>query len=205
MYYPLKLVINPKNWGLFVARKADPAFQHVARKILERDQYRCQFCGFHAEAYQEIVNLDGNYRNNKLSNMVTACPLCAQCGFVEAVGRNDFGGGRLIYFNEMTQNELNSLCHVLFCAMFNETAYYDTAQRIYRSLKFRAQPVEDKFGETASHPHVFGKMLIEQYSDLSLLSEKIFKDLRLLPTYASFKPQLEEWSTSAAEELAMTD
>lgn len=200
--YPLKLAVNPENWDLYIARKADPAFRRVRNKILVRDQYQCQFCGFQAEEYQEIVNLDGNYRNNKLSNMTTACVFCAQCGFIEAVGRNDFGGGKLIYLPDMAQPELNSLCHVLFCAMFNGTAYHDMAQRLYRSFKFRSQPIEDKFGDEAGNPNVFGKMMIEYGKDREKLCEKIFKDFRLLPMYGAFKKELEQWSASAAEELA---
>jgi intracellular multiplication protein IcmJ len=198
----LKLSINPSGWNLFRRRKADPAFRPIRDKIFNRDSHVCQFCGFQAQEYQEIINLDQNYRNNKFSNMVTACCFCTQCFFIEKVGNAGFGGGKLIYLPEMKQEELNSFCHVIFCAMTNASGYRDTAQMIYRDLKFRVQPIEEKFGVGASSPNVFGQMLVECQSNKEVSVEKEFADFRLLPTYAKFKKQLTDWAASAAEELA---
>jgi intracellular multiplication protein IcmJ len=200
--YPLELSINPKNWELFMRRKANPAFWRVSDKIFVRDLYTCRFCGFQAREYTEVINLDGDYRNNKLSNMVTACVFCAQCCFLEAVGQHDFGGGKLIYLPEMTQTELNSFCHVLFCAITNGTSYSDTAQSLYQTLKFRSQPIEDKFGVGMSDPSVFSRILLEYEGDPKDLAEKILIDFRLVPSYVKFRKQLERWAASAAEELA---
>lgn len=197
-------MINPDNWSLYLRRKADPAFRRIRDKVFERDQHTCQFCGFQAREYQDVVNVDGNYRNNRLNNMVTACCFCAQCFFIEAVGQAGFGGGKLIYLPEMTQVELNSLCHVLFCAMTNGTSYRETAQDVYRSLKFRAQPVEDKYGPGTSNPNLFGQMLLEYEGTEKGKAEEILKNFRLLPSYARFKKELEQWAASAAEELAST-
>ena len=159
--YPLKLSATPGAWRIFVARKADPAFLSFSEKVLRRDNYTCQFCGFQARDFQEIVNLDQNYNNNKLSNLVTACCFCSQCFFLEAVGVGDFGGGTLIYLPEIKQADLDSFCHVLFCAIANDTGYKTTAQSIYRSLKIRSQTVEEQFGEGMSNPAVLGQLLIE--------------------------------------------
>lgn len=201
--YPLQLSINPEGWRIFVARKADKAFQLMQNKVFARDHYSCQFCGFQAHDYQEVVNLDGNYRNNQIANMVTACCFCAQCYFIEAVGQSGYGGGRLIYLPEMTQPELNSFCHVMFCAMTNGTNYQGTAQNIYRSLKFRTQPVEDKFGVGMSNPNLFGQILIENDTvEQKETLTQILKNLRLLPSYARFRKQLGHWAAAAAEELA---
>ena len=71
--------------------------------------------------------------------MITACCFCTQCLFLQAVGLDEMGGGQLIYLPEISQADLNSFCHVLFCAMENNTGYQDSAQSIYRSLKFRSQ------------------------------------------------------------------
>jgi len=203
MMYPLKLSINPKNWELHMRRKADPAFLRIRDKILVRDRHMCQFCGFQAREYQEVVNLDENYYNNKLNNMATACVFCTQCFFIEAVGQHDFGGGNLIYLPEMTQAELNSFCHVLFCAMTNGTGYSDTSQSLYQTLKFRSQPIEDKFGSGMSDPCIFSRVLLEyEGKGKEELMKKILTNFRLLPSYVKFKKQLERWAASAAEELA---
>jgi intracellular multiplication protein IcmJ len=94
--YPIKLNANPGGWRIYTARKSDPAFANFSKKILRRDNYTCQYCGFQAREYQEIVNLDQNYHNNKISNLVTACCFCTQCFFLESVGVSGYGGGTLI-------------------------------------------------------------------------------------------------------------
>ena len=201
--HALRLYVNPENWPLYLRRKADPAFRKVRDRIFKRDHFTCQFCGFQAREYHDVVNLDGNYRNNKFKNMITACCFCAQCFFIEEAGRGGFGGGKLIYLPEMSQIELNSFCHVVFCAMTNGTNYREISQTIYRGLKFRSQPIEDKFGVGASNPAVFGQMLLEYDGEnAEEIRENLLSNFRLLPTYAKFKKQLERWATSAVEELA---
>jgi intracellular multiplication protein IcmJ len=198
----LSLAVNLAGWRIFVRRKLDKAFLPVQKRIFERDAYTCQFCGFQAKEYQEIVNLDGNYANNKLGNMLTACCFCSQCLFLESVGVDEMGGGQLIYMPEMSQADLNSFCHVLFCAMENNTAYQDSAQSIYRSLKFRSQIIENKFGTGTSNPNVMGQIIIESQAEMP--SEKkgdVLKDVRLLPSQAKFRAQLEAWAAAALKEL----
>jgi len=202
-FYPIELSATPDAWRLFSTRKSDPEFQKFARQVLMRDQYTCQFCGFQASQYQEVVNLDQNYRNNKLSNLVTACCFCTQCFFLEAVGKDDYGGGVLIYFPEMTQNDLNGMCHVLFCAMANATNYRTDAQNVYRSFKLRTQMVEKQLGEGMSDPALFGRMLIDAPDTQRLqVKKEILTYLRLLPSHTKFSKQIEDWARAAMEELA---
>ena len=200
--YPLKLHVNPEGWRAFMARKTDPAFQNFSKKVLRRDNYACQFCGFHARDYQEVVNLDQNYINNKLSNLVTACCFCTQCFFLDSVGMGGFGGGSLIYLPEISQNNLDSFCHVIFCAIANDTGYKSTSQSIYRSLKMRTQAVDDQFGEGSSTPTIFGQLLVEAKAKESGNLDKILENLRLLPSRASFREQIERWAATALSELA---
>lgn len=197
----LQLAANLTGWRIFVRRKQDKAFLPVQKRVFERDIYTCQYCGFQAKEFQEVVNIDGNYNNNKLSNMITACCFCTQCLFLQSVGLDEMGGGQLIYLPEMSQADLNSFCHVLFCAMGNNTGYQDSAQSIYRSLKFRSQLIENKFGAGTSNPTVIGQMLIEQQDKNADLGAKILKDMRLLPAHAKFKVQLDAWAAAALEEL----
>ncbi|HAT8057928.1 TPA: HNH endonuclease [Legionella pneumophila] len=198
----LKLIASPGSWRLYSARKIDERFKSYEQKIFQRDRYTCQFCGFQARLYQDIVNLDGVYTNNRLSNLVTACCFCAQCFFVESVGVGGYGGGTLIYLPELTQAELNSLCHVLFCAITNDTGYKSSAQNIYRSFKFRSQIVEEKFGEGTSDPAIFGQLMIDSGVNSEEIREKLFKNIRLLPSRAKFRKQIEKWAASALEEIA---
>lgn len=198
----LSLMASPDAWRLFSARQADPRFKPFEEKVFKRDRYTCQFCGFQARIFQEIVNIDGSYQNNKLSNLATACCFCSQCFFIESVGVGGFGGGDLIYLPEMSQTELNSLCHVLFCAITNDTGYKGSAQAIYRGFKERTQVIEKKLGEGTSDPAILGHLLIDTGKAKSEIAQTIFKDMRLLPSRAKFRRQIEGWATQALEEMA---
>ena len=197
----LKLMASPGAWRLYSARKIDPRFKSFEKKVFQRDHYTCQFCGFQARLYQDIVNLDGNYSRNQFENLATACCFCAQCFFIESVGVGGYGGGTLVYLPELSQAELNSLCHVLFCAITNDTGYKNSAQTIYRSFKFRSQVVEEKFGEGTSDPSILGHLLIDSGPVSMENSEKIFRNIRLLPSRAKFRKQIELWAASALEEI----
>ncbi|MDP3559236.1 MAG: type IVB secretion system protein IcmJDotN [Legionellaceae bacterium] len=187
-------------WRLYSARKIDVRFESYAQKVLHRDRYKCQFCGFQARILQEVVNLDGDFANNKLTNLVTSCAFCAQCFFIESVGVGGFGGGTLVYFPEFTQPHLNALCHVLFCAIANDTGYKTTAQMIYRALKTRAQLVEDKYGEGTSDPALLGQLIIESGSVDKEAQKRLFEGVRLLPSRGKFRRHIERWAANALEE-----
>ena len=197
----IKLIATPGAWRLYSARKVDPRFKVFEQKVLRRDKYICQFCGFQARQFQEIVNLDNDYTNNRLANLVTACCFCSQCFFIESVGVGGYGGGTLIYLPELTQSELNSLCHVLFCAITNDTGYKSSAQNIYRAFKFRSQIVEEKFGEGSSDPAIFGQMIIDSGVDKQETRDKLFKNILLLPSRAKFRKQIEQWAANALQEI----
>jgi intracellular multiplication protein IcmJ len=197
----LQLAVNLMGWRIFIRRKEDKAFLPVSKRVLERDAYTCQYCGFQANEYQEVVNLDSDYTNHKLNNLITACCFCTQCLFLQAVGLDEMGGGQLIYLPEMEQADLNSFCHVLFCAMGNNTGYQESAQSIYRSLKFRSQLIENKFGSGTSNPNVFGQIMIEYQERESEKGIDILQGMRLLPSHTKFKLQLEAWATAALQEL----
>lgn len=198
----LELAINLTGWRIFVRRKQDKAFLPVQQRIFERDLYTCQYCGFQAKDFQEVVNKDGDYKNNKFSNLITACCFCSQCLFLQSVGLDEMGGGQLIYMPEMSQADLNSFCHVLFCAMDNNTGYQDSSQAIYRSFKFRSQIIENKFGPGTSSPMVMGQLLVEYQESYPDKKIEILKNIRLLPSHTRFKVQLEAWAEAAMKELS---
>lgn len=197
----IKLRAVPGAFQLYSKRKVDPAFKKFSQKVLHRDRFTCQFCGFQARDHQEIINLDHNYRNNKINNLVTSCVFCAQCHFMESIGQANEGGGTLIYLPEMSQEQLNSLCHVLFCAISNDTGYKATAQSIYRNFKFRSQVVEGEFGEGTSEPNVLGQLFIDNNVDEKKRSS-ILKPVRVLPSRVKFSKQIEHWAKSALNEMS---
>lgn len=198
----LKLAVNLTGWRLFIRRRSDKAFEPIAKRLFERDHYTCQFCGFQAQEFQEIVNLDGNYLNNKNENLVTACCFCMQALFLQAIGMDEMGGGQIIYLPELSQADLNSFCHVLFVAMGNTTGFQEGAQSIYRSLRFRSQIVENKLGTGSSNPALLGQLILEhKESHPEQRFDQVLNDLRILPSYTKFKVQLDAWAQAALKEL----
>lgn len=197
--HDILLAATANNWRLFMLRRADPAFLAFQSKIHLRDNFTCQYCGFQAKESLETINVNGNYLDNKRSNLVTACGLCAQCFFLEAVGRSDFGGGVLIYLPEMKQNALNAFCHVAFAAMTCRLKNSIHAKNTYRGLKLRAQVIEEKLGEGLSNPAQFGQMLIDGGERESALQEMIAGSLRLLPNMARFTREIVDWARFGLE------
>ncbi|MCX7121374.1 MAG: type IVB secretion system protein IcmJDotN [Gammaproteobacteria bacterium] len=197
----IELTATANNWRLFMLRRADPAFLTFQLKIHSRDNYTCQFCGFQAKENLETINADGNYLANKRDNLVTACGLCAQCFFLEAVGKSDFGGGVLIYLPEMKQNELNALCHVIFASMIYKLSNATQAKNIYRSFKLRAQLIEEKVGEGLSNPAQFGQMLIEAHTGEPAIQGTMLKAFRLLPNMARFSTEIINWAQAGIDGL----
>jgi intracellular multiplication protein IcmJ len=199
----ITLTAKPGVWRLFAARKVDPGFQNFALRIWKRDAYTCQFCGFQAKEFQEVINLDGNYRHNTMDNMVTACCFCAQCFFLESVGKMDTGGGVLIYLPDIDQGELNGLCHVLFCAMANAINYRTDAQNIYRQLKSYSKIVEEKLGEKLSNPALLGQALIDAHlGNKEFIHQSVLSQLRLLPSRSGFAEQINAWAQAALREMS---
>jgi intracellular multiplication protein IcmJ len=185
--HTLQLAANPQGWRIFTSRKNDPSFMQVCQEVWARDLYTCQFCGFKTANLNEVINLDQNYENNVLTNLVTACCFCAQCFFLESVEMGVYGGGTLIYLPELSQNHLNGYCHSAFAAITQNTEYKGCAHVGYRRFMSRSKMIEKWFG--TSEPAVFGRRLVEINSnDFIPLLERI----RLLPSRVAFEAQLKQ-------------
>jgi intracellular multiplication protein IcmJ len=199
--FNLSLSASFENWKLFWLRRTHPRFQPIAQKVFERDQYTCQFCSIAAPlAKFEVINLDANYQNNKASNLVTACPLCAQCCFIESIGTGSFGGGVLINLPEISQNQLNALVNEAFLATHTKSAQAVSAENILRDFKFRSADVEKIFGDGMSDPAKFGMLMLTANLPKAQLN-KILLPLRLLPIRTRFL----EFTESVANSLAMEE
>jgi intracellular multiplication protein IcmJ len=200
-YLPMTLRASADSWRLFSARKSDVNFASFEKKVWERDQYKCRYCGFQAYTYQEVVNIDGNFRNNKMDNLATACVLCTQTFFLESIGLGGFGGGIMIYFPELSQNQINALCHVLFCAITNNSAYKTIAQNVYLNFKLRSSIIEKKFGEGSTEPSSFGHLLIDSKHSSSESLSELMSGVRVLPSRARFRLQIESWASNAIKSI----
>ena len=200
---PIKLQVNPGAWAYYAKRNADPRFKSYFKTVEHTCDHTCQFCGFKDKAYMQVVNIDGNYKNNKLSNLVLACPLCAQCFFIEMIGKVADTGATLIYYPSMSQESLNALCHALFCAIYNGTKYADAAQALYNELKLKSKPLEDNLGKGLSNPAFMGQMIIDTpVENKQALSDKLLQGVRVLPNINQFKRCVQAWSKTALKGIS---
>ena len=183
-------------------RQDDERFQSFKIRIFERDLYTCQYCGFQAFDHMCVVNKDQNYKNNQGSNLITACPFCAQCHFVCMVGESEFGGGTMIYAPEMSQEDINGLCHVIFCAVANGSEQANLAQSIYNNLRLRSNVLEKQLGKGMSDPNFFSQMLIETPLENKVsITSNILQSTRLLPSRNGFSSQIMNWSKQSLEDF----
>jgi intracellular multiplication protein IcmJ len=194
MQVPLELHIGGAQWSNFTIRSKDPKFAPFAQSIFQRDNYTCQYCSFRAFNDMTVVNKDGNYTNNSPENMMTACQICIQCLFIDAVGRSGVGGGQLIYLPEISQNDLNGICHALFCAMSLNTNSRSKAESIYNSFKLRSMCIEKEWMSGLSNPSFMGQMLLDTpLQDKDNVQKFMLSALRLLPSYEGFAHQIKSW------------
>ena len=191
--YPITLTAQRGAWLKFDSRRRNKKFVALKKRVLARDQNTCRYCGFVCNEFQEIVNKDKDYDNNKFDNLVTSCSFCTQCFFLDVVGTAENMGGVIIHLPEISQADLNNFCRVLFCSMDKESAYKGKLLAVYMSFKDRSKEVINCFGPESSDPKVFGQGLIDSYLTPDQLQHEVLQHLRLLPARHAFKKQIEYW------------
>ena len=68
---------NPETWrGNIHERTTKTEWGSLRQKILERDDFTCQYCGFKAEKWQIVHHIDGNPNNNNEQNLMVVCQMC---------------------------------------------------------------------------------------------------------------------------------
>lgn len=190
---PISLTAIKGNWRAFQARKPLLNFKALKKKILDRDNHTCRFCGFYDKQYQEVINIDHHYKNNHPNNLATACAFCAQCFFIDSVGLAPQTGGTVIYLPEISQGDLNHLMRTLFCTSDRDTAYRGKLKSVILSFNDRAQAVTHCFGPNSDQPNIFGQSLLDAHLPQNAYQHPLIKHLRLLPNKKAFNEQIDYW------------
>ena len=67
----------PEKWRDGKSRNIESdEWQTIRKKILERDNYTCAYCGYRSAKYQIIDHIDGNPKNDKDNNLQVVCQMC---------------------------------------------------------------------------------------------------------------------------------
>ncbi|MDF2939945.1 MAG: endonuclease [Gammaproteobacteria bacterium] len=199
----MKLLLQGKtnNWERFKQRKQNETFRKIRADIVQRDKHRCQFCGYKT-ALLEIINADNNYSNNKKSNLISSCTLCAKCTLLDSYSLDYSGNDKIIYLPEITQEQLNQLCRVLFCQTAGnengEVAY--NAKMVLAQLQDRANWLDQKTGCQLSQPALYLHYLHSANKDPNLIAK-----LRWLPDIESYKDAIPTWQNELSGVVAEAD
>ncbi len=190
---PLQISINLEGWSLRQSRDNHPAFKMIKNKILSRDNNHCRFCDYTGPDIG-IVNLNGNYHDNKTSNLVTACSMCTNCLFIGSYqqGNKDFID-KIIYLPEISQARVNQLLRVLFVRIHQKGDMGENAQILYRSLRFRSRKVDEIFGENISDANAFAQLSFDSHIATHRNFSEVMSNLRLLPSRNTFSKEVPIW------------
>jgi len=202
----LYLQINPSGWKMMRMRDRHKAFAPVRSKILSRDNNTCVYCGFAGQSNQMyVVNYDGNYNNNQISNLFTACSVCTRCVLIGSYETTDDQDSveRLIICAELTQVQLNHLYRVLLVSMSDPMLEQcEVAKTIFRSLRNRANLVDEMFGKNASDTRVFTQSILDSGVSTHENLRGILQNLRYLPTRHSFHKEWPLWKTQLRDKIS---
>ncbi len=195
---------------------ADRVFQQIRPKVLMRDQYTCQACGFasvfdqHApSAFLEVHHIDDDHHHNEMGNLVTLCPFCHMCFTLGR--RGDVFAAHPIWLPEISQSTLNLMCHAMFFIMRLDEQVRAGDLTLSKSALSRCAHVCDIYQQIVSVGDARLQSLntsLTQFDSLECLSgaltglndreysqRHLFLDgMRLMPDITNFKEQIGYWT-----------
>ena len=181
-----------------VRSPAGAEFDALVSSIGERDGFRCAFCGFTSERFQEVHHVDGDHDNASLHNLLTSCNVCHQVHHLGASAIN--GGGFLAMLPEITQTEVNHLARLVFVARtLNEPAVGERLASLYAVLQQRGT-------DTLRRVYGFDISVFDLAQCLASMKDGAFANrasalqgMRLVPTEHAFSAeQLEFYAATQA-------
>lgn len=205
MHKHLVIRVNPIGWQLKQNRDSNVFLSAMIPKTMARDNYRCVFCGYSAPMGMQVINLDGNYNNNNLDNMATACSLCSRSVFIGSFQHQESEESKIdkiIYLPEISQVQIHHLLRFLFTMMSDEKSEKkDIAELIYSALRKRSKDLESIFGKRTSDARVFAQSVMDANLYNSKNMSEIRKFIRYLPVIDSFKQEITFWHKNLNEKI----
>lgn len=174
--------------------EANTEFKKIRKKILERDNYTCRYCGFRSDKYQEVHHLDDNHSNNSESNLITTCSLCHACFHIGLAGIKK--RGVLIHIpssENITQAKLNQLIRALWIGERGGNKNIAIAS-ISAISRLNKRTVEARRVIGTSDPTILGDFLLNLSEDKYKGRQDVIKGIYLLPLRESFEKQIAYWS-----------
>ncbi len=187
------LSVKRKLWRMeeseHARNDADAVFREVRQKALQRDGYRCWFCGFASSSHQEVHHRDDDHTNNRLDNLVTVCNIDHLCFHLGLAAMR--GAIFLAVVPELTQPEITNLMRV-YHGMMN-IGNEETRARLrglYAIFESRSVDVFKRvFEADFSNGHEIAVALSKLDDAAFAMRHKTLDGLRVIPTEAAFRPE----------------
>ena len=174
------------------AEMADAGFKAVRQQVLDRDNYRCHFCDFRAEKYQEVHHVNDDHSNNDPNNLITVCTLCHQDHHLGLAGVNS--SGSLIYLEDdrITQADINCIVRDLWIGEQSRDKSIKTAS-MNMLARFHKLSIDARRKLGTSDPVVLGDYLLNLDDAEYAHRNKALKGVFLLPIRDYFEPRIAYW------------
>ena len=174
------------------------AMVKVRDKILKRDNYTCQGCGWRAKNFQEIHHKNHNHGDFRESNLEVLCPLCHQVFHLSTASISS--GGYLIWLPEISQAQLNRLLFPLFSTLKSGQAhpFFSVAKAVYTILEMRKVFLENQIGR--SDPGVFGQMLLNLSKEEYENRHKTMSAIKMMANPSRFETEIDYWKAMIDKE-----
>lgn len=160
-------------------------------RILRRDDYVCQGCGWRSEEFQELHHRDGDHSNYREANLETLCPLCHQLFHPSSTTIS--GGGFMIWLPELSQAELSRLSFPLFWALSAGPSHplHSVARSTYAMLDQRRVELESHVGR--SDAASFGQMLLRLSPKDYANRYNALAPIKMLASPKRFQVEIDYW------------
>jgi intracellular multiplication protein IcmJ len=196
---PLTIRVNLEGWSLRASRDNHPSFALLKKKVLARDNHSCRYCGYNGPDIT-VVNVDGNYHDNKVDNLATACTLCCNCQFLGSYAQTVSDSvDKILFLPEIAQGKLNQLIRVIFVDSAQQGDLAEQVQALYRALRSRAAPVEEIFGQRASDANVFAQLSFDTEITQNANYHMVMQQLRLLPSRNTYQQLIPAWRSAVGD------
>lgn len=196
------------------------SFKKLAPVLFKRDNCTCSLCGFRSKNFLRILPFSGenvDYRKKAYSTpskdtFRTVCALCYEANRLDYALNQ--GLGKIIYFPELDQTELNLLFHTSLNITQEDASQYD--ESVKKNVSYIKNNVKREFMIIASREKALlelfgaanGKELVSFISQLSdaayeKYSTKIMSGLRYLPDIDAYAGRGKKWKEEAYKDLAI--
>ncbi|WP_235603273.1 hypothetical protein [Piscirickettsia litoralis] len=161
----MEIIIN------FLTEKIVTLLIKYIKKFVDKYNDKCQFCLLPCYGHAELVNVDNNYSNNKSSNLVIACKLCADCLLMDQYEVNYSGKDILIYLPEISQVDLNIMVSSIAKSIYTSDDKNEVlkAKSIYSSFSSRSSILCKALAVEVPHPSLFSLMKCHSYKENEFL------------------------------------